>query len=76
MIFFLGGSPENVRQAKVKTFLTNDSMDVCVCVFVGVNVCIQVVEPFWQEELRTNREELIQSVRWQNVLTHPTRTNI
>lgn len=43
-----------------------------VCVFMGVNVYVQGVEPLWQGEVRTNREELIQSVRWQNGLTHPT----
>lgn len=50
----LGGSPENVRQAKVKTFPTNNSV-MHGCVFMGVNVCVQVLEPFWQEVELTKR---------------------
>lgn len=38
--FFLGGSPEYVRQAKVKLFLTNDSMDACVYVYGCECVCL------------------------------------
>ena len=74
--FFLGWKPRKCQTNQGEDFSCLILAWMHVCVYGCECVCIQVLGPCWQAEVWTNREELVQSVRWQNGWTHPIGTNV